>query len=64
MICIQTESYTTYCSSNRQEQTSMIWPFYEERGRVNDEGLGGDESNDEGNETKRNTKTKVARQHR
>ena len=24
-----------YCSSNQQEDTTMVWPCHEERGRVN-----------------------------
>ena len=40
----------------------MVWPCHEERGRVNAEGC--DEVKDEGKETKRKTKAKVARQHR
>ena len=40
-----------HCSSNRQEQTSMVWPCHEETGRVNAQGC--DAVKDEGNETKR-----------
>ena len=48
----------THCSSNQHEQTLMVWPCREERGRVNAEGC--NEVKDEGKETKRKTKTKVA----
>ena len=37
----------------------MVWPCHEERGRVHAEGCGA--VKDEGKETKRKTKTKVAR---
>ena len=46
---------------NQPEQTSMVWSCHEERGRCNAEGCN---AVDEGKETKRKAKTKVARQHR
>ena len=44
------------------EQTSMVWPYHEERGRVSAEGC--DEVKDDEKYTKRKTKTKVATLHR
>ena len=40
----------------------MAWPCHEERGRSNADSC--NDVKDEGKETKRKTKTKVARQHR
>ena len=50
--------HAAHCSSDQQEQRSMVWQCHEERGRVNPEGC--NEDKEEGKETK----TKVARQHR
>ena len=50
---------TTHCSSDQQEQTSMVWPCHEERRRVNAEGC--NEVKDEGKETERKTNIKVPR---
>ena len=55
------KKYAAHCSSDQQEQTTMVWPCHEERGRVNTEGC--NEVKDEGKDTKRKNKTKVARQH-
>ena len=44
---------------NQQEQTTMVWPCHEERGKVKAEGC--NDVKDEGKETERKTKTKVAR---
>ena len=51
-----------HCSSDQQEETSMVWQCHEERRKFNDEGC--NEVKDEGKETKRKTMTKVVRQHR
>ena len=53
---------TAHCASDQQEQITTVWPCHEERGRFNAEGC--NEVKDEWKETKRKTKTKVARQHR
>ena len=52
-------NYAAHRSTDQQEQTSMVWSCHEERRRLNADGC--NEVKDEGKETKRKTKTKVAR---